>query len=135
MENALPEEEVAIQALVREVDGLPLGLRILAAQMDLRDRSATDFLKFFKANARRILTKAPIVEYYDKDKDRKVGSVHILDHVWLLSFERLTPEAISLIGILSLLSPDLVPRNLFSAEAVEGKPEPPDFEICRDEFE
>ncbi|MCJ1359550.1 MAG: hypothetical protein MMC33_009552 [Icmadophila ericetorum] len=136
MEDSLvPKEEKAIQALVEKVDGLPLGVRILAAQVESHGTPPAEFLTYYNQHARKLLKKARRVEYYDRDKTRVVGEVHILDNVWIMSFERLTPEATSLIGILSLLSPDEIPQGLFCNETTEEKLLLPKILICEDEFE
>lgn len=114
------DDDIILQGLVGEVGGLPLGIRVLAAQMNDRiNYSIPEFAKLFKDNPRRLLTKASRVNEYDRDDHRKIGEIHVLDNIWLLSFGNLesqNEDGFTLLGLLSLMGSEQIPLELFDCK-------------------
>jgi hypothetical protein len=131
----LPEHETAASELVKSVDGLALGLHLLAALIDSHGISISRFRDLYRRKPGRILE-------YDKALP---GYGHTLDTVWRMSFEQLNPDTASLLGVISFLSPDAIPEDLFhqGTKQMEGEDEvsgksrprsPLPLRICGDEI-
>lgn len=130
----LPEDEVAaLQKLVKSVDGLPLGIQQVAFLMQSHELSVPEFLAYYERNSRQMLKDVDIAEDYDRDQSRAVGSEHILDNVWRMSFNALKTNETSLIGIMAFLSPDIIPITVFQVgEKVVSVPSIINF--CQEEY-
>ncbi|KAK1832512.1 hypothetical protein QBC39DRAFT_390506 [Podospora conica] len=118
------EDIDAATYLAKSVEGLPLGIRLLAGLINQRDgESTSSFMEEYKQYPRHTMVGAPRVFGYDKDKDRKLdGDEHPLDRVWTMSFKSLTRTRLTLMGVASFLSPDSITRKLFGPVALNELP-------------
>jgi hypothetical protein len=116
-------DEDALGTLAERVGGLPLGLRVVGGLMNQRlTTPASAFLTRYTKHTRKLIAQAQRIVDYDGDEKRILGEEHILDNVWRMSFEGLDQEARTLLGIISLLSPDGIDSTLFGASAAEDAP-------------
>lgn len=134
------EDRDALRALATKVDGLPIGLRVIAGLMNARkNTTASKFLNMYNKGAVKLLKTSGRIIDYEGDGTRRVGSEHVLNRIWFLSFEQLDKggdekgEARILLGVLALLCPDGVPKSLFGTD-VMGKDTPKELLlVCEDE--
>lgn len=136
------EDREALKALVTKVDGLPIGLRVIAGLMNVNARkntTASKFLKMYNKGAVKLMKTSGRIIDYEGDSTRRVGSEHVLNRIWFLSFEQLDKsgeekgEARILLGILALLCPDGVPKALFGTEAMDNDAPHELLLVCEDE--
>jgi hypothetical protein len=117
----------AAATLARMVEGLPLGILLLAGLINERGGESTfSFMKEFVEFPRATMIAAPRAIGYAKDDDRELdGEEHPLDRVWTMSFKSLTAPRLALMGIASFLSPDSIPRSIFAfgPQALKELPE------------
>ncbi|KAG6357656.1 hypothetical protein INS49_013535 [Diaporthe citri] len=137
------QDEDALEALATKVDGLPIGLRVIAGLMNVHARkntTASKFLKMYNKGAVKLMKTSGRIIDYEGDSTRRVGSEHVLNRIWFLSFEQLDKsgeekgEARILLGILALLCPDGVPQSLFGTDVTDDGVPPELLLICEDEF-
>lgn len=102
------EDIDAITSLAHMVEGLPLGIRLMAGLINEREGESTSrFMMEYAQSPRCTLTAAPRAIGYAKDEHRDLdGDEHPLDRIWTTSFKSLPPPRLALMGIASFLSPD-----------------------------
>ncbi|KAJ5710647.1 hypothetical protein N7488_004803 [Penicillium malachiteum] len=113
------------EALVAKLDGLPLGINQMAALMRSQRMSVDKFLQNYLENE----------EYLHGQT--KTGAMHSgynksINTVWDLSFQSLSGDAKTLLGIMCLISPDSIPRELL-VESPKDKI-PHSLRFCFDEM-
>lgn len=137
------QDKDALEALATKVDGLPIGLRVIAGLMNVHARkntTASKFLKMYNKGASKLMKTTGRIIDYEGDITRRIGSEHVLNRIWFLSFEQLDKsgeekgEARTLLGILALLCPDGVPQSLFGTDVTDDDAPPELLLICEDEF-
>lgn len=118
------EDIDAITSLAHMVEGLPLGIRLMAGLINEREgESTSSFMKEYAQSPRCTLTAAPRAIGYAKDEHRDLdGDEHPLDRIWTTSFQLFPPPRLALMGIASFLSPDSIPRSIFGPQALEELP-------------
>ncbi|KAH8601746.1 hypothetical protein B0O99DRAFT_588930 [Bisporella sp. PMI_857] len=130
------KEEECLKNLLKKIDGLPIGIRVLAASINSRTCSLLEYPEFFLKHSRKLLTNVDLPEDYDKPNRSAKG--HILDQVWLVSFGSLRIGAKPLLGMMSFLAPDVILPSLFKLDAIQinlNGSESSIISICEDEFE
>lgn len=136
------EDRDALKALATKVDGLPIGLRVIAGLMNVNARkntTASKFLTMYNKGAVKLLKNAGRIIDYEGDSTRRVGSEHVLNRIWFLSFEQLDKsgdekgEARILLGILALLCADGVPKSLFGTDVMDNNAPQDLMQVCEDE--
>ncbi|KAI9823783.1 MAG: hypothetical protein M1832_002340 [Thelocarpon impressellum] len=112
----LKEREAAV-ALLRELDGLPLGIRQIAALIKRRGKTVAKFLDLYRRKAGNTEMLLGTSKTFHFDQDYGLA----LDTVWKMSFEILVTghdqHAATLLGLMSLLSPDVILTQLFLDES------------------
>jgi hypothetical protein len=106
------EIEAAI-ALVNKLGGLALGIQQIAAQISKRGKASTsiqDYLKLYERNVVRLHEREFRAPGYHKN----------LSTVWRVAFNSLPQNAKALLGVISFMSPDVIPKMVFSPEGVEA---------------
>jgi hypothetical protein len=93
--NVQQSEIIAATQLAEKLSGHALALSTMAGLIYRRRWSIREFLGRYEKDARRIHTKS-------------------LDAIWHLSFESLSKDSFTLLGIVSFLMPDSIPSNLLS---------------------
>jgi hypothetical protein len=119
-------EIAAENTLLSKLDGLALGIQQIAALINQRQESPTairDFLTIYEEN---------VVKFHKKDNAR-VDYPHNLATVWRIAFQSLSPNSKALLGSLSLVSPDVIPREIFKPIDKSGLA--PELNFCNDDFE
>lgn len=136
-------DKSALTALATKVDGLPIGLRVIAGLMNVNARkntTASKFLYMYNKGAVKLMKTSGRIIDYEGDSTRRVGSEHVLNRIWFLSFEQLDKsadekgEARILLGILALLCPDGVPQSLFGPGVTENDTPQELLLVCEDEL-
>lgn len=136
------QDKDAMEALATKVDGLPIGLRVIAGLMNMNARkntTASKFLKMYNKGAVKLMKTSGRIIDYEGDDTRCLGSEHVLNRIWFLSFKQLdksgeeTPEARTLLGILALLCPDGVPKSLFGTDVMDDTAPQELLLVCEDE--
>ncbi|KAI1125666.1 P-loop containing nucleoside triphosphate hydrolase protein [Nemania abortiva] len=119
------EDDSALKVLANKVDGLPLGLRVIAGLMNVNSRknmTVSKFLNIYEEGANELMKNSDRIVEYEGDSTRRVGAEHVLNKIWHMSFTQLEnkderkDEARVLLGILSLLGPDGLPQSLFGPD-------------------
>lgn len=105
--------------------GLPLALHQMAALINARGCSISDFHAMYLKYERRLHKE-------EKGGWTSLGYKDSLDTVFELSFENLGPEARACLGVLSLLSADSVPLEVFQSNEPGNLPALLSF--CQDEL-
>lgn len=118
-------EQLSSLQVSSKLDGHALALNQIAALMNARRISSTKFLNLYDKNPRRIHRE-------HKAGWKYIGYQHALDTVWKMSFESLDKESSLCLGILSLLSAELVPYAMFEVPEDINLPEALSF--CQDDF-
>lgn len=118
------EDVDAVTSLTHMVEGLPLGIRLMAGLINEREgESTSSFMKEYVQYPRRTMIAAPRAIGYVKDEQRDLdGDEHPLDRIWTKSFKSLPPPRLALMGIASFLSPDSISRSIFGPQALNGLP-------------
>jgi hypothetical protein len=101
-------EKIAAKTLMKKLGGLALAISQAAALVLERriigDNSIVTLIRLFETKGRRL-------------PSRQIGHrdtlVHALDTVLSIALDALTPNARSLLGVFTLLSPDSIPLDLF----------------------
>lgn len=125
------EDEVAsAAALSHELGGLPLALNLMGKQVKARGRNIRQYLENYQKNPRR-MKRIPKRDAQDVFYD------HTLETAWSNSFEPLReqPDSQVLMGILSCLGPERIPKELFDCVAGEEVSWPDDIAFCLDPLE
>lgn len=119
------KEQDAAKELSELLYGHALALTQMSALIDRRRWSVQKFLQYYKKNAQRL--------HQDSKVDwSHAGYQQTLATVFTISFQELGDDARLVHGVLSLLSPDDVPIDLFKlAEDMEDIPE--ELELFQDE--
>ncbi|KAJ3496070.1 hypothetical protein NLG97_g2939 [Lecanicillium saksenae] len=106
-----PEEDAAernsAEQIANLLGGLPLGIDIIARQIQVKKKSMQEFLPYFKNNKPSLRVPpryAPGNPYYTKD----------LVTVWQTAFESLSDEAYKFLSIITFLAADGIPRFLLN---------------------
>ncbi|KAK1830086.1 hypothetical protein QBC39DRAFT_426826 [Podospora conica] len=105
--------------------GLPLALHQMAALINARSYSISGFHAMYLKYERRLHKEK-------KGGWKSLGYKHSLDTVFELSFENLGTEARACLGVLSLLSADSVPLEVFQSDDPANLPALLSF--CEDEL-
>ncbi|KAI0441000.1 hypothetical protein F4803DRAFT_524980 [Xylaria telfairii] len=124
--DQLPEtERNAVRFLLTEMDGLALGIHQMAALIE--SQSLQDDIAKFAGRYKRYL---PVI----LQKQEGIKG-HTLSTLWKISFEtvRTRPSAFVLLGILSLVQPDEIPKELFLPTDTSTLTS--DLAFCTDDFE
>ncbi|KAF2267608.1 TPR-like protein [Lojkania enalia] len=117
------EDADAAKEICRLIGGLPLAMTHMSSFIQYRGYSYLEFLAMYKEHSERI---------FKKDQ-AQVDYEHTLNTVWDLSLESLSPNARSLLNLLSFFDPDLIPEGLLietRADILE-----PRLKFLKDEFE
>ena len=125
-ENLSTEEVSSSRALLKSLGGLPLAIQQIASLINQRgksDTAVTDFLALYERNKNR---------FHEKPNE-KVDYSHNLATVWRMAFEKLRANAHALLGVISFVSPDVIPQDLFQPRN-KGVLKPC-MKFCEDEFE
>ncbi|KAL6837242.1 hypothetical protein V8C40DRAFT_260266 [Trichoderma camerunense] len=106
------QEDEAATEIVSELNGHALALHQMAAFILKRNVSISRFLEHYKTQPKRL--------HRSHGYTQGVGYNHFLDTVWAVSFgtinEKEKQNSRVLLGILSFLSPEDIPRELFHNE-------------------
>lgn len=102
-------DEVEVQAcneLLTYLDGLPLAIQQIASLIDSQGYSIATFLRLYKEN-RGVIHKERGVNSY-------AFYAHSIHSVWRFAFQNIALEkqTIFLLGVISLLAPDGIPKEL-----------------------
>ncbi|KAI1349894.1 P-loop containing nucleoside triphosphate hydrolase protein [Xylaria sp. FL0043] len=133
------EDEHALKALADKVDGLPLGLRVVAGLMNINSRKnmiVSKFLNIYNRGVDKLMKTSGRIVEYESDSTRHVGAEHVLNRIWDMSFTQLKneherkDEARVLLGILSLCCPDGMPQSLFGSDIAAANPDSELHLIC-----
>ncbi len=117
-----PEFQTAIEISTR-LGGLSLAISQIAALITARNMSLDKFIKFFdKYQGKMLRERKPGWKY--------PGYNHAIDTVWDISFDALETEGRVLLSVLSYLSPDSVPLQLFDGSVESLKR--PSLAFCAD---
>jgi hypothetical protein len=103
------EEIDAAKSLSEILDGLALALNM----------SIRNFLRFYHQNTKQLRSLA----------QNEVGYRHSLKTCWATAFQDPKPDAIIILGVLSVIAPDDVPEALFYPENLAQLPEGMSFYV------
>lgn len=128
-DKRIPDKEVdAAFALLSKLGGLPLGIKQVAALIRHKRMDVSRFLIWYEKEAGN-LNNIPGVKGLRVDPDYPF----MIETVWNMSFMELqkrrdvnSSEAYSLLGLLSFLSPDEIPMDMFKSKY-------PGLRFCGDE--
>ncbi|KAI0115622.1 hypothetical protein GGR51DRAFT_503594 [Nemania sp. FL0031] len=118
-------EEDAARQVASELGGLPLAINQMAALINARNCTITEFGTMYAKYEHRLHKQR-------KNGWKYLGYEHGLDTVWELSFENLGEEARACLGVLSFFAADLVPSEVFKTENPDELPE--SLRFCEDEL-
>jgi hypothetical protein len=125
MRTKVDDELVAAQETIAKLGGLPLAITQMSALINAHSWSFSQFNEVYEE-------KSKILHREKRPGWSYPGYSESLDTVWELSFASLSKNARTLLGFVSLLSPDSVPTRLFSPSVV-ALPTPLSF--CSDKLE
>lgn len=117
--NSFSRAEVeSAEALSHELGGLPLALNLMGKQIKATGRRLGQFLEIYRENPRRLHQAAR----------RKTGDGFYnenLQTAWVTSFTPLEAQLKSkiLMGILSCLDPERIPKSMFEAVGTDTLPD------------
>ena len=120
-----PDEQEALVTLLGHLGGLALAIQQMAAYISYRGLTIREFLAKYDKMAPNIHKKG----------DGSPAS-HTLSTCWELSFASIRknhPFASTLLGIMSMCSPDVIPLILFTTKDPEATTDL--TELCQDESE
>ena len=105
-------ENAAMELLLDHLGGLPLGICQIASLINLKGSTVKSFLHRYTREAGNTKKISGIfTDPFDQDYN------HGLETVWKMSFDLLREPShngsFELLGMISLLSPDLIPADLF----------------------
>jgi hypothetical protein len=107
--GGVPSDPRSAEELSNELGGLPIGIVHMVALMRRRKTPIKKFLKDYRQNKSSYHDKkVPGMTGIYPGIKPKIGSN------WTMSFDSLQGESKSLLGILSFLSPDSIPQELFN---------------------
>lgn len=112
----IDSELVVAREVTNMLGGLPLALNQMAALINARNWSISEFEAMYIKNDRRLHKQK-------KNGWKYLGYEHALDTVWDISFNSLGNEARACLGVLSFLSADSVPSELFRTLEVGDLPD------------
>lgn len=115
----------AARQVANLLGGLPLALNQMAALINARNYSVDEFRVMYIKHEQRLHKQK-------KSGWKYLGYQHSLDTVFEISFINLGDEARACLGVLSFLSADSVPSELFKSEEPGDLPELLSF--CEDEL-
>lgn len=119
------DESDASQNVAKQLGGLPLALNQMAAFINARNCSISEFQAMYAKHEQHLHKQR-------KSGWKYLGYQHSLDTVWDISFQELGPEARACLGILSFFSADSVPSEVFTPLEANDLPELLSF--CEDEL-
>ncbi|KAK6350565.1 hypothetical protein TWF718_003755 [Orbilia javanica] len=122
-----PGEREASLEVAKDLDGHALAINQMAAYIRAKRLSIRKFSELYKKNPRR-------VQDGDKPGWAQGGYSHSLNTVFKLSFEELSDTEWTLMGILSLMSPDAIPYKLLVLDDEKCAKEPAYLQFCQDDF-
>ncbi|RDW75661.1 hypothetical protein BP5796_06482 [Coleophoma crateriformis] len=104
-------EKEAITTLLKKMNGHALGIEQIAAHIGYRRYSVKQFMAKYERRAAQIHSK----------KDHSSTSLHTVATVWEMHFENIQDtDSANLLALLSFLSPDDIPIQLFLPESELG---------------
>ncbi|KAK3366626.1 hypothetical protein B0T24DRAFT_681828 [Lasiosphaeria ovina] len=119
------EDKAAVQYLLKDMDGLVLGIHQMATLIRYQDltRDITKFCNRYKKHLPRLLKKQEGIKG------------HTLATLWAMTFKsvRARPDAWIMLGVLCCVQPDSIPKELFlpdDTEITTGR-----LAFCADEFD
>lgn len=118
-------ELVVAREVANMLGGLPLALNQMAALVNARNWSISEFEAMYIKNERRLHKQK-------KNGWKYLGYEHSLDTIWDISFTSLGDEARACLGVLSFLSADSVPSEVF--KSLEAGDLPNILAFCEDEL-
>ncbi|KAI0191096.1 hypothetical protein F4808DRAFT_476374 [Astrocystis sublimbata] len=133
------EDESALKVLADKIDGLPLGLRVIAGLMNInsrKDMTVSKFLNLYSKGSNKLLKTSGHIVEYEGDRTRRIGTEHVLNRVWNMSFMQLEndserkDEARVFLGAISLFCPDGIPQSLFGPDITATDPDSALHLIC-----
>ncbi|RSL45339.1 hypothetical protein CEP54_014315 [Fusarium duplospermum] len=104
--------------LAQQVDGHAQAISVMAGLIQRRSWGIQEFLSIYEKNREYIHVK---------------GRDNALSTIWKLSFESLTRECATLLGILAYISPDSIPQELFTTADPDSLPQR--LRCCHDELD
>lgn len=100
--------------LSKRLSGHALAIEHMAGLIHERYWSISEFMKLYLNNPRRL---------HETE----------LQVLWNISFQQLTADSLTFLGIISFLMPDVIPQSLFELEA-HGDDLPEELAFCSDDF-
>ncbi|KAK7990146.1 hypothetical protein PG989_010461 [Apiospora arundinis] len=110
------DELDSARKVAKYLGGLPLAINQMAALINARNYSIEAFSLMYEKHDQRLHSQK-------KNGFKYMGYNHALDTVWDLSFKNLQRDARSCLGILSLLSADSIPVEVFTTAQAGGRPD------------
>ncbi|KAI1097155.1 P-loop containing nucleoside triphosphate hydrolase protein [Jackrogersella minutella] len=104
----------AAHQVAKELGGLPLAINQMAALVNARNYSIDEFHAIYRKYKQHLHSQK-------KNGWRYLGYQHGLDTVWELSFTNLGDHARACLGVLSLLSADSIPSEIFTKNTASDK--------------
>lgn len=115
------DERAAVDELLEELDGLPLGIRQMGGLIKFKKSTARRFLSRYRKDAGHT---EKISGRFNSSLDQDYKFT--LSTVWKMSFEALKSDArdtgFQVLGMMALLSPDSIPLDLFQQD-IDGGPD------------
>ncbi|KAI1410375.1 hypothetical protein F5Y13DRAFT_192236 [Hypoxylon sp. FL1857] len=121
----IDSELESARRVAKELGGLPLALNQMAALINARNYSIDDFYIMYAKYDQRLHNQK-------KSGWKYLGYPYGLDTVWEISFMNLGDHARACLGVLSFLSADSVPAEVFTASEPNKLPDVLSF--CSDEL-
>lgn len=110
-DNQDADEPRRVREFLQELDGLPLAIEQMAAYASFTEKSTEELHQEFSRSFRRIAAGVKT------KKSSAGGSTMTLATVWDLQFTEIRGTVAGhVLGLLSLLSPDSIPKNLFTPD-------------------
>ncbi|KAF9765875.1 hypothetical protein IL306_001774, partial [Fusarium sp. DS 682] len=105
------------KTIAANLDGIPLAISQMAGFMRKTRMPMERFLAMYrnKEHAAKLNSENTSIDHYQYR--------HTLESVWLMSYERLSPEAYVLLCLVAFFFPDHIPEELFLVSPSEGSPE------------
>lgn len=104
----MPADPASAEELNKELDGLPLGTVHMTAVMRARKSSVKNFLRDYRRDKSRYHNKeAEEVTGIEPKSEPRIGTN------WTIAFNTLEEKPRSFLGVLSLLSANMIPQDLF----------------------
>ncbi|KAJ4263560.1 hypothetical protein NW762_006379 [Fusarium torreyae] len=113
--NRPADEEIRVQEFLCELDGLPLAIEQMAAYASFTEKSIEELHQEFSKSFKRIAAGVK-KKRWSNNEDSETSTM-TLATVWDLQFAEIRGTiAGHILGLLSILSPDSIPKNLLTPE-------------------